>query len=61
MSEEKSKIKKIIQDDITELELDIEKVENQQTEEVELKYMELGQLRSVLHRFKILLIEIDRI
>jgi len=61
MSEEKEKIKKIIQDDITQLELDIEKVENQQTEEVELKYMELGQLRSVLHRFKILLIEIDRL
>lgn len=61
MSEDKEKIKKIIQEDITQLELDIEKVENQETEEIELKYMELGQLRSVLHRFKILLIDIDRI
>lgn len=61
MSEDKEKIKKIIQDDIIQLELDIENVEKQQTEEIELKYMELGQLRSVLHRFRILLIEIDRI
>ena len=61
MSEDKEKIKKIIQDDIIELELDIENVEKQETEEIDLKYMELGQLRSVLHRFRILLIEIDRI
>ena len=61
MSEDKEKIKKIIQGDIIQLELDIENVEKQQTEEIELKYMELGQLRSVLHRFRILLIEIDRI
>ena len=51
----------INQDDIIELELDIENVEKQETEEIDLKYMELGQLRSVLHRFRILLIEIDRI
>jgi len=61
MSEDKEKIKKIIQDDIIELELDIENVEKQETEEIDLKYMELGQLRSVLHRFRMLLIEIDRI
>lgn len=61
MSEDKEKIKKIIQDDIIQLELDIENVEKQQTEEIVPKYMELGQLRSVLHRFRILLIEIDRI
>ena len=58
---DKEKIKKIIQDDIVQLELDIEKVEKQETESIELKYMELGQLRYVLHRFRILLIEIDRI
>lgn len=61
MSEDKQKIKKIIQDDIIQLELDIENLEIQQTEDIELKYMEIGQLRSVLHRFRILLIEIDRI
>jgi len=61
MSEDKEKIKKIIQDDIIELELDIENIEKQETEEIDLKYMELGQLRSVLYRFRILLIEIDRI
>lgn len=61
MSEDKEKIKKIIQEDIIELELDIENVEKQETEEIDLKYMELGQLRYVLHRFRILLIEIDRI
>lgn len=61
MSEDKEKIKKIIQGDIIQLELDIENVEKQQTEDIELKYMELGQLRSVLYRFRILLIEIDRI
>ena len=58
---DKEKIKKIIQDDIVQLELDIEKVEKQETESIELKYMELGQLRYVLNRFRILLIEIDRI
>lgn len=61
MSEVKEKIKKIIQDDIIQLELDIENVEKQETEDIEFKYMELGQLSSVLHRFRILLIEIDRI
>lgn len=61
MSEVKEKIKKIIQDDIIQLELDIENVEKQETEDIEFKYMELRQLRSVLHRFRILLIEIDRI